>query len=295
VGTPHIVVTGGTGFVGRHVVGRLLAQGADVTVISRRRDVAERLPWFPRVTFIESDIHGGDARLLETIATAQVLVHLAWPGLPNYLDPIHYEQTLWSDYRFLKSCMEAGAKELLVTGTCLEYGLQDGALRPTAPIRPTTSYGVAKAALHNFLTLLASDAGVGLKWVRLFYVYGEGQNANSLLAHLDRAILRGEKVFDMSRGDQLRDYLPVEEAASRIVRWARVPRVSGILNCCSGQPISVRSLVERRLAERKAQLTLNLGALPYPKYEPMAFWGVPSDISPAGDAVIDSATMAVPA
>jgi dTDP-6-deoxy-L-talose 4-dehydrogenase (NAD+) len=77
----------------------------------------------------------------------------------------------------------------------------------------------------------------------------------------------------MSGGEQLRDYLPVEEVARQIVRLAMARRDIGIVNICSGKPISVRRLVEQWLCERNWQIELKLGYYPYPDYEPMAFWG----------------------
>jgi dTDP-6-deoxy-L-talose 4-dehydrogenase (NAD+) len=112
-----------------------------------------------------------------------------------------------------------------------------------------------------------------MQWVRLFYMYGPGQNPNSLLSQLDRCIDNSEPVFHMSWGEQLRDFLPVQEVARRIVFLVCHPQYQGIFNCCNGKPISVRHLVEQRIRERGATLKLDLGHYPYPDYEPMAFWG----------------------
>ena len=84
---------------------------------------------------------------------------------------------------------------------------------------------------------------------------------------------RGDEVFNMSAGEQLRDYLPVEKVAEYIVKVATQNKVSGIINCCSGSPISIRKLVEDYLRINKKTIELNLGYFSYPPYEPMAFWG----------------------
>ena len=77
----------------------------------------------------------------------------------------------------------------------------------------------------------------------------------------------------MSGGEQLRDYLPVEEASRLLAMIAMQDRYEGIVNICSGKPVSVRRLVEERIALHGGAMRLNLGALPYPEYEPMAYWG----------------------
>ena len=77
----------------------------------------------------------------------------------------------------------------------------------------------------------------------------------------------------MSGGEQLRDYLPVEKVAEYIVKISMQDKIRGIINCCSGKPISIRKLVENYLSEKNASIELNMGYYEYPDYEPMAFWG----------------------
>jgi dTDP-6-deoxy-L-talose 4-dehydrogenase (NAD+) len=107
-------------------------------------------------------------------------------------------------------------------------------------------------------------------------MYGPGPNTNSLLAQLDNTIDNGGSSFNMSGGEQLRDYLPVEEVARRLVLLLRYPQCNGVVNICSGKPISVRRMVEQHLAKRAAEIQLNLGYYQYPDHEPMALWGDPS-------------------
>jgi dTDP-6-deoxy-L-talose 4-dehydrogenase (NAD+) len=169
--------------------------------------------------------------------------------------------------------IQHGLASLTVSGTCFEYGLQGGCLSEDTPAIPSTSYGVAKDSLRRFLETIRSHHPFRLLWIRLFYLYGEGQNKSALIPQLDSAIGRGENEFNMSGGEQLRDYLPVEDAARRLVTLALNPSCDGIVNICRGAPISVRRLVEEHIARRNASIHLNLGHYPYPQYEPMAFWG----------------------
>jgi dTDP-6-deoxy-L-talose 4-dehydrogenase (NAD+) len=77
----------------------------------------------------------------------------------------------------------------------------------------------------------------------------------------------------MSGGEQLRDYLPAAEVARHLVSLAIGGKDPGIVNICSGKPVSIRSLVEGWIAENGWSIDLNRGLYPYPDYEPMAFWG----------------------
>ncbi len=166
-----------------------------------------------------------------------------------------------------------GLKDLTITGTCLEYGFVEGCLSESMKTDPSVSYAIAKDSLQKFLSQLQKVQHFSFKWIRLFYMYGIGQNPNSLFSQLDKAIEQGQKIFNMSGGEQLRDYLPVGKAAEHIVKIAMQNEVTGIINCCSGEPVSIKELVRKYLTEKGQHLELNLGYHPYTDYEPMAFWG----------------------
>lgn len=268
-----IVVTGATGFVGRHVVSALLARDHQVIATARSVESAQVFPWFDSAQFLLHEVQANPATIPSCFGEADALVHLAWQGLPNYRAPFHYETNLPADYRFIKALVERGVRQILVVGTCLEYGMRDGCLTEDLPSCPRNAYALAKDTLRKFLQMLQAQQPFLLQWVRLFYLYGPGQNPNSLLAQLDSAIDRSDAVFNMSGGEQLRDYLAIEEAARLLALILERPQLQGTINCCSGRPVSVRHLVENRIAERNARIELNLGYYPYPDYEPMAFWG----------------------
>jgi len=213
------------------------------------------------------------AKAFDLMGKPDVLIHLAWGGLPNYKSLHHYEEELPAHYRFLKSLVESGLKNLLVTGTCFEYGMQSGPLSEHMEARPNNPYGFAKDMLRRQLEYLQQVTQFNLTWTRLFYLYGEGQAENSLLPQLKRAVERGDRIFKMSDGEQLRDYLPISEVAKLLVSLAMAGRDNGVVNVCSGKPISVRKLVEGWIRENGWSIDLNLGHYPYPDYEPMAFWG----------------------
>ena len=274
-----VLVTGATGFVGRHLISALLAKGFKVRAVSRNIVAARAMPWFDEVEFVAADIHTPDLDVESLADSIDAIAHLAWAGLPNYQALFHFERNLPLDYAFLKRVIEAGVSQVLVTGTCFEYGLQSGPLSEAMAAQPCTPYGLAKHTLRLFLEALQREHAFTLQWVRLFYLHGEGQNPNSLLASLDRAIDAGDTQFNMSKGDQLRDYLDIRQAASRLASLIARRDVDGVINCCSGQPVSVRALVEQRVRERQSSIVLNLGHYGYSVHEPMAFWGVAQRIS----------------
>lgn len=270
-----LMVTGATGFVGQHVVAALLERGHAVLAVARDEARARGHSWFERVEFVACDVHAPSPPVLDRAGSLDAVLHLAWPGLPNYGSLRHFEETLPAQYGFLKALVEHGIRQLLVAGTCFEYGMRSGPLSEDMPTAPANPYALAKDILRRCLEQLQLDRPFTLQWARLFYAYGPGQNPNSLLTQLDRAIDDGRAAFDMSGGEQLRDYLPIEDVASRLATLVEHPRLNGVVNICSGEPVSVRRLVERHAAARNATIRLNLGHYPYSRYEPMAFWGNP--------------------
>ncbi len=266
-----VAVTGATGFIGRHVLAEL--ETRSVETIALVRPSTGKSLGHSGGGVVQLDLHNTPPNAFELMGRPDVLIHLAWSGLPNYKSLHHFEQELPAQYRFLKGLVESGLQTLVVAGTCFEYGMQSGSLSEDIAPHPSNPYGFAKDALRCQLEYLKAVHPFQLTWARLFYLYGEGQAENSLLPQLTQAAERGDQVFNMSDGKQLRDYLPVAEAARHLVSLALAKKDIGAVNVCSGTPISVRKLVEGWIKENGWSITPNLGHYPYPDYEPMAFWG----------------------
>lgn len=267
----RILCTGITGFIGRHVLS-IFQNIPQVEIVAMGRcESSLRLLGCP---YLVCSVEDFSVKLLDTIKPIDAVLHMAWADLDNYRSPIHIEQHLFHHYRFLTSLLNAGICDITVTGTCLEYGVVNGCLQEEKYYcQPSTSYALAKDSLRRFLEEYPTTPPKILKWLRLFYTYGDGQRKHSLIPLLLAAIERGDKTFPMSGGEQLRDYLEVTELARSIAICALQQDVTGIINCCHGTPRSVRSLVESVIQQHQANIHLELGHFPYPTYEGMAFWG----------------------
>jgi len=276
-----IAVSGATGFIGRHVAAELERCGVRATLLARD---PERLGAVPH-DIVTCDIHADDPEgAFERAGRPDVLLHLAWGGLPHYDALHHVERERPAQYRWLKAMAQGGLRRFVVAGTCFEYGLQSGPLHEGLDSRPVNAYGHAKDALRRELDLLRRQQPFGLTWARIFYLWGDGQASSSLWPALRAAAQRGDATFPMSGGEQLRDYLPVETAAAYLVALARSASDHGIVNVCSGQPASVRALVEGWIRAQGWTIMPARGHHPYPAYEPMAFWGDDSKLQRFLDA-----------
>ena len=266
----RVAVTGGSGFLGRHLLAELEARGIPTSVLSRTPDVPAHMAG---KEIVVCDIASPPADLYERLGSPDVLIHLAWGGLPNYRSLHHVNDELPRQYHFLRTLVLGGLRDIVGAGTCFEYGMAYGPLSEDAPSRPDNPYGYAKNALREQLGLVQSECNFSLTWVRLFYMYGEGQGSGSLWAQFNAALKAGATKFPMSGGEQLRDYLPVREIVRTMTDLAQTGGNKGIVNICAGKPISVRSLVEAWIAEGGRRIELQRGVFAYPDYEPFAFWG----------------------
>jgi dTDP-6-deoxy-L-talose 4-dehydrogenase (NAD+) len=266
-----VAVTGAGGFIGRHVLPALQATGADVVAVMRPGSTLRAVA--QGIEVVQLDLAGAGADAFSRIGRPDSMIHLAWGGLPHYQSSHHLDCELPLQQAFLETCVRSGLKHLVVTGTCFEYGLQSGELHENLPAQPYTVYGKAKDEVRRSLQRLQSQFDFGLSWLRIFYLYGPGQAATSLYSLLRAAVANGDASFDMSPGDQIRDFLPVEEAGRRIAQAARRGGNDGITNLCSGKPARVVDIVREWLRELDAAIELKTGVFPYPDYEPFAFWG----------------------
>lgn len=271
-----VLVTGATSFIGNYVIGQLLQQKKCTVIASSSiSENARSASWFPLVKYVPFNLKEFDNHInyYEFFDKPDVMIHLAWEGLPNYKAAFHIEENLPRHFSFLKNCIEHGLTDVTITGTCFEYGMQEGCLSEDIDAMPDNAYAMAKDTLRKQLQQLQQLKSFKLKWVRLFYMYGSGQSPNSLFSQLDRALANGETEFNMSGGEQERDYLPVEKVGVYLVRIALQDEVTGVINCCSGKPVTVKAFVKNYLAQKKKHIQLNLGYYPYADYEPMRFWG----------------------
>jgi len=199
-----IAITGASGFIGRRVLDEFERQNIEVTAVTRDARKLKHVSSFHRV--IEMDITQAGKSNFEELGSPNTLIHLAWGSLHDFNSPDHIDIELPAHFNFLKSLVESGLPSLIVSGTCLEYGMQYGPLSADLETQPVVAYAIAKDKLRKQLENLYAKTDLNFLWARLFYIYGEEQGPKSLFSQLKNVALEAGAVFNMSGGEQLRDY-----------------------------------------------------------------------------------------
>ncbi|NBE07085.1 NAD-dependent epimerase/dehydratase family protein [Paragemmobacter ruber] len=268
----HILLTGGTGFVGRQILQRLLDGGASVRLVLRGDAPA---PAGVEVWRTDDLFATPDAVLREACDGMDIVLHAAWYAEPGkYVESPRNLDCLSGTLRLAQAAVAAGVARFVGVGTCFEYDLDAGYLRTTTPLAPRTLYGAAKASAFLTLSRLMALEGRSFAWCRLFYLHGEGEDARRLVPHIRARLAAGEPA-ELTSGRQIRDFLDVAEAGRRIAK-AALSGVEGPLNICSGVPVSVADLARRIADEYGRRDLLHFGARPDTPGDPPCIIGEPS-------------------
>ena len=272
-----VALTGGAGFIGQHVRKLLVRNEHEVLLVVRKQVKIAELG--ANEKFVIADLSEDREDWFDCLCRPDVLLHLAWGGLPNYLDNYHVEVELPIHIQFLSKVVASGLPKLVVTGTCYEYGLTSGALAESQETNPNTPYGIAKDSLRKELFEIQLRQNFELTWARIFYPYGDGQSEISIYSQLRAAMLNGDQQFKMGSGKQILDFISVEKVASTLVSLSTRCAGVGVLNIGSGEPQSVLDFVQSQIRALGAQIEPLVGALPDRNFESQAFWADSSKLS----------------
>ena len=265
-----IAITGATGFIGQHVRKQLKESTHEILLVTR--DAKKITPLGRNERALIADISEARDNWYQYLDSPDVLLHLAWGGLPNYLDNYHIDVELQLQEKFLTNLVSNGLSKLVVTGTCYEYGIASGALTESEDTNPVTPYGIAKDRLRRLLSDLKSKADFELTWARIFYTYGTGQSELSIYSQLTFAVANGDAEFKIGSGTQILDFISVERVAEILNFLVTKNSNIGIVNVGSGNPQSVLQFVQAQIHAMGAQIIPLLGVISDRKYEPNAFW-----------------------
>ena len=262
-----VLVTGANGYIGRHVVKALLDMGAEVVAVGFCTDEVD-----DRAIKMNVDIFSEHENLFEKLGSPDACLHMAWKDGFVHNSSAHMDY-LSKHYQFIKTMTEQGLKQIAVMGTMHEVGYHEGAIDENTPCDPSSMYGIAKDALRRSTFLLLKNTDVVVQWLRAYYIYGDDLKNNSIFAKLTKAAQDGQKTFPFTTGKNKYDFIHVDELAKQIAACVMQTEVDGIINVCSGVPVSLADKVESFIKEHNFDIELEYGAFPDRPYDSPAVWG----------------------
>ncbi len=263
-----VLVTGANGYIGRHVVTALLDKGADVIACDIvTNDVDERAE---RRTLNLFELPEGN--VYEQLGSPDVCLHMAWRNGFVHNAPTQIGD-LSAHYKLLTAMIDGGLKQLAVMGTMHEVGYWEGAIDENTPCNPISLYGIAKDALRRAMMLYCKQKECILQWLRAYYILGDDKKSNSIFCKLLMAAEEGKQIFPFTTGKNQYDFITVDELANQLSAVVMQKDVVGIINCCTGKPMSLSERVELFIKEHHLDIKLDYGAFPDRPYDSPCEYG----------------------
>jgi UDP-glucose 4-epimerase len=267
-----VVLTGGTGFLGFGLLQMLLKKGVFVYVLVRKNSKRrERLNGIQGIQVIEVDMEK-EFDLPDDVKGADAFYHLAWEGDRN--DYKGQMKNITVAVNAMNAAHRLGIKQFIVTGSQAEYGIVNEEINENTRTDPNTAYGSCKLACYYILNSLANHLNIPLTWVRVFSVYGEGDNPNTLISYLFKCF-RENKIPELTSGNQNWDFLHINDASKALYLLGKKGN-QGIYNLASGENrplkefiLEARSIINptsdlkfgAEIGERVVQLRANINKI----------------------------------
>ena len=259
-----VLVTGGSGFIGRHCLPMLVASGYEVHAVSiALEDPIPHVHWHVVDLLNPEEVNN----LILTVKPTHLL-HLSWyTVVGKYWTSLENIRWVQASLELLRAFAANGGKRVVMAGTCAEYEWKyELYSEQTTPLVPATLYGACKHALQIMVDAFCRQTGLSHAWGRIFFLYGPHEHPDRLVSSVIRSLLQGEPAR-CSHGNQIRDFLHVEDVAGAFVALLDSD-LSGPVNIGSGKPIAIREVVETIGSHLGRKHLLQFGALPTSPNDP---------------------------
>lgn len=264
----RVLVTGATGFVGRHSLGPLLGKGYEVHAVTSRQIPVDALGvWWHQADLLDTAVA---ERLVADVAPTHLL-HFAWYAAPGkYVHALENISWLQASLSIIKAFGACGGRRIVTAGTLSEYDPNFGRCREfETPLLNTTLYGAAKGCLGRMLGAFGLETGLSTAHGRVWFLYGPHEYPQRLVASVCLSLLRGE-VARCTHGNQIRDFLHVRDMAEGFVALLESD-VTGPVNVASGRLVTLKEIVTTLAGMAGREDLLELGVVPARPSEPEFF------------------------
>ena len=261
-----VLVTGATGFIGRHVLEVLISRG-----IYEVHAVTLDVPLLNSqgVSWHAADLlDGGQIDKLMRDVQPDFLMHFAWYAVPRQYWASE-KNMVWekASIELVKRFYENGGQRMVGAGTCAEYAWGSDVLsEKETSLQPATLYGQCKLRVGTFLREYCKKHDKGGAWGRIFFLYGPYEDSRRLVPSVICSLLQNKPAL-CTHGEQIRDFLYVKDVALAFVALLE-SNVIGAVNIASGQPIILKNIIFEIADVLNMRKFVQLGALPASQSDP---------------------------
>ena len=266
-----ILIVGANGYIGSKVVDEILNwQDTDLICVDVDNSHIDSRAKFVHFDILNSDL--ANINFFDYFQKPDVCLYLAWrDGFVHNSDK--HMLDLSKHFMFLSNLVSNGLKSLAIMGTMHEVGYWEGAIDEMTPCNPTNLYGISKNALRKSTEILCQKYNCQRKRLRAFYIYGQDDFGASIFSKIRKVYIDGGKEFNLTKGTNKFDFIDIRDLAHLICIVIHQNQINGIINVCSGEPLSLKNKIIDYMQANNIKVKINWGTYPERESESPCIYG----------------------
>ncbi len=234
----RILISGGTGFIGKNLIKALEKSNFKVLICSRKPHKKKF-----NINYTKQDI-GRELNNVIRKFNPEILIHLAWQGIPNF-SLKNCNENIKKNIFFLNNISNLPSlKKIIITGSCLEYGSYNGTCKEDVSYKANSFFSYSKNVIREFLDMICKEKNINYVWLRLFYVYGFNQRKNTIIQIILKNLLNKTKI-KIKNPSASNDYIYIQDVVNAIMKSLKIKKIKSVINIGSGKITSIQELVKK--------------------------------------------------